>query len=94
MQAFDWSVLSVPNFGHMLYSMCQRLGEGPRKETDWSDRCEYSSVMCLPLLLSRQTMVVTTEYCEVLYVEADHMRRIYEVTLRYNVLHSPILLLM
>ena len=40
--------------------------------------------MCLPLLLSRQTMVVTTEYCEVLYVEADHMRRIYEVTLRYT----------
>ena len=35
-------------------------------------------------------MVVTREYCEVLYVEADHMRRIYEVTLRYNVLHSSI----
>lgn len=38
-------------------------------------------------------MVVTTEYCEVLYVEADHMRRIYEVTLHYDVLHSAILLL-
>ena len=38
-------------------------------------------------------MVVTTEYCEVLYVEADHMRRIYEVTLHYDVLHSAILLM-
>ena len=35
-------------------------------------------------------MVVTREYCEVLYVEADHMRRIYEVTLHYDVLHSLI----
>ena len=35
-------------------------------------------------------MIVTTEYCEVLYVEADHMRRIYEVTLGYTH-HSPIL---
>lgn len=44
----------------------------------------------LTLLLSRQTMIVTTEYCEVLYVEADHMRRIYEVTLHYAVLHTPL----
>lgn len=35
-------------------------------------------------------MIVTTEYCEVLYVEADHMRRIYEVTLHYAVLHTPL----
>jgi len=30
-------------------------------------------------------MIVTTEYCELLCVEAEHMRRIYEVTLRYSV---------
>ena len=27
----------------------------------------------------RQTMIVTTSYCELLYVEAEHIRRIYEV---------------
>ena len=43
-------------------------------------------------LLFRQTMIVTTEYCELLCVEAEHMRRIYEVTLRYSVSQSTCVL--
>ena len=34
----------------------------------------------------RETMVVTKTYCELLYVEADNIRKIYEVSL---FLHLP-----
>ena len=37
----------------------------------------------------RETMVVTKTYCELLYVEADNIRRIYEV---FKLLLSPLTL--
>ena len=42
------------------------------------------------LMFNRQTMVVTKDYCELLYVEAENIRRIYQVCVSPPPLTSPI----